>query len=145
MTNLANTCFHLDRHDEAAELLEKALSLLRLVLDENDPALGAVGFASCDTPSYQACAGTVMKMLATTYGALGRIDESLALKEKTLEFELRVLPANHPHLGHTSSAAGFVHVYTSVLRCRLCHGKSRKCIQYGRETCRRVFFASKGT
>jgi hypothetical protein len=40
-----------------------------------------------------------MKMLATTYGALGRIEESLALKEKTLEFELRVLPANHPHIG----------------------------------------------
>lgn len=51
-----------------------------------------------------------MKMLATTYGALGRIEESLALKEETLEFELRVLPANHPHIGEASSGAGVIHV-----------------------------------
>ncbi len=44
-------------------------------------------------------AGNAMKMLATTYGNVGRIDESLALKEETLEFEQRVLPANHPHIG----------------------------------------------
>ena len=50
-------------------------------------------------------AGNAMKMLATTYGALGRIDESLALKEQTLQFELRVLPANHPHIGDTLAPA----------------------------------------
>ncbi len=44
-----------------------------------------------------------MKMLATTYGALGRVEESLALKEKTLEFELRVLPGRHPHIGAATS------------------------------------------
>jgi hypothetical protein len=46
-----------------------------------------------------------MKMLATTYGALGRREESLALKGQTLEFELRVLPANHPHIGDTLAPA----------------------------------------
>ena len=49
-----------------------------------------------------------MKMLATTYGALGRREESLALvtlKGQTLEFELRVLPANHPHIGDTLASA----------------------------------------
>ena len=42
MNNLANTCFALDMHHEALVLQEKALSLLRSVLDENDPRLGVV-------------------------------------------------------------------------------------------------------
>ncbi len=74
-----------------------------------------------------------MKMLATTYGALGRIEESLALKEQTLEFELRVLPANHPHIGDISFGAGIIHVDTSVVLDRLCHGKSCKRIHFCRE------------
>jgi hypothetical protein len=78
-------------------------------------------------------AGNAMKMLATTYGALGRIDESLALKEQTLEFELRVLPSNHPHIGDNSSGAGVCHADSSVIHDRLCHGKSRKRIHFCRE------------
>ena len=43
-----------------------------------------------------------MKMLATTYGALGRIDESLALKEQTLEYvcaiKCMLIPANPPNV-----------------------------------------------
>ena len=37
--------------------------------------------------------------LANTYGALGRNQDALVLKEKTLEFRRRVLAANHPHIG----------------------------------------------
>jgi hypothetical protein len=42
MNNLANTCLDLGMHHEALVLQEKALSLLRSVLDENDPSLGVV-------------------------------------------------------------------------------------------------------
>jgi len=37
--------------------------------------------------------------LAATYDALGRHQDALALKEKTLEFQRRVLPENHPEIG----------------------------------------------
>jgi hypothetical protein len=40
-----------------------------------------------------------MNNLATTYSALGRHADALAMKEKVLEFERRVLPANHPDIG----------------------------------------------
>ena len=42
MNNLGNTCFALGMHHEALVLQEEALSLLRSVLDENDPNLGVV-------------------------------------------------------------------------------------------------------
>ncbi len=40
-----------------------------------------------------------MNNLATTYSALGRHADALAMKEKVLEFQRRVLPANHPDIG----------------------------------------------
>jgi hypothetical protein len=42
MCNLSHTCSRLKRHHEALALQEKALSLLRSVLDENNPELGLV-------------------------------------------------------------------------------------------------------
>ena len=39
--------------------------------------------------------------LAVTYSALGRHQDALVMKEKTLEFERRVLPENHPDIGAT--------------------------------------------
>ena len=45
--------------------------------------------------------GQAMNNLATTYGALGRQQDALALEEKTLEFQRRVLPENHPNIGVT--------------------------------------------
>jgi hypothetical protein len=42
MCNLSSTYFYLQRVDEALELQQKALILLRLVLDENDPSIGLV-------------------------------------------------------------------------------------------------------
>ena len=44
---------------------------------------------------------TTMNNLAATYGALGRQQDALALEEKTLEFQRRVLPENHPDIGVT--------------------------------------------
>jgi hypothetical protein len=43
--------------------------------------------------------GTAMNNVAATYGALGRHQDALVLKEKTLEFWRRALPENHPNIG----------------------------------------------
>ena len=40
-----------------------------------------------------------MYNLALWYGELGRHQDALELKEKTLEFQRRVLPENHPDIG----------------------------------------------
>jgi len=40
-----------------------------------------------------------MSNLASTYGALGRHADALAMGEQVLEFFRRVLPANHPDIG----------------------------------------------
>ena len=40
-----------------------------------------------------------MGNLATTYSALGRHADALAMKERVLEFRRRVLPADHPDIG----------------------------------------------
>jgi len=37
--------------------------------------------------------------LGQVYTALERHQDAVALKEKTLEFHQRVLPADHPHIG----------------------------------------------
>ena len=40
-----------------------------------------------------------MSNLAQTYSALGRHADALAMRERVLEFQRRVLPANHPGIG----------------------------------------------
>ena len=40
-----------------------------------------------------------MNNLANSYSDLGRHDEALEMREKTLEFRRRVLPENHPSIG----------------------------------------------
>ncbi len=45
--------------------------------------------------------GQAMCNLTTTYSALGRHQDALAMGEKTLEFRRRVLPENHPEIGAT--------------------------------------------
>jgi hypothetical protein len=42
-----------------------------------------------------------MSNLASTYSALGRHQDALAMVEKMLEFLRRVLPGNHPDIGAT--------------------------------------------
>ena len=45
--------------------------------------------------------GAAMGDLANTYSDLGRHQDALLMIEKTLEFQRRVLPENHPHIGAT--------------------------------------------
>jgi hypothetical protein len=40
-----------------------------------------------------------MGNLATTYSALGRHADALSMMELVLEFQRRVLPADHPDIG----------------------------------------------
>jgi hypothetical protein len=40
-----------------------------------------------------------MSSLASTYNALGMHADALAMFERALEFQRRVLPANHPDIG----------------------------------------------
>jgi hypothetical protein len=42
-----------------------------------------------------------MHNLAATYSALGRHQDALAMQEKTLEVQRRVLPENDPNIGAT--------------------------------------------
>jgi hypothetical protein len=45
--------------------------------------------------------GGAMSNLAGTYSYLGRHQDALAIQEKTLEFQRRVLPENDPNIGAT--------------------------------------------
>ncbi len=45
--------------------------------------------------------GAAMGSLALTYSDLGRYSDALVMHEKTLEFQRRVLPENHPDIGAT--------------------------------------------
>ena len=40
-----------------------------------------------------------MSNLASSYSKLGRHEEALAMQERVLEFDRRVLPENHPDIG----------------------------------------------
>ncbi len=51
-----------------------------------------------------------MHNLANSYSALGRHQEALEMKDKTLEFYRRVLPENHPSIGEGDAAYGGVRV-----------------------------------
>ena len=45
--------------------------------------------------------GKAMSNLGCAYSAIGRHQDALVMKEKTLEFRRRVLPENHPDIGAT--------------------------------------------
>ena len=50
-----------------------------------------------------------MNNLASTYRALGRHADALAMGEQALEFQLRVLPANHPDIGEGCAGRDGLH------------------------------------
>ena len=67
--------------NSAGQICAKALKLGKEVLPADHPHIA-----------------TSMNNLAATYGALGRHEEALRLKEETLAFRKRVLPADHPDI-----------------------------------------------
>ena len=68
-----------------------------------------------------------MGNLANTYSALGRHQDALAMREKTLEFRRRVLPENHPDIGLACFHLGIS-----------CHevGDLHRALQFAREALR---------
>ena len=50
-----------------------------------------------------------MSNLAATYRALGRHADALAMGEQVLEFQRRVLPANHPEIGEGCAGRDALH------------------------------------
>ena len=63
-----------------------------------------------------------MSCLASTYSALGRHSEALAMQESVLEFFRRVLPAEHPDIGEGrvwSAAACAFFADCDGMGCRL--------------------------
>ena len=47
-----------------------------------------------------------MQGLSNSYSYLGRHQEAVEMREKTLEFFRRVLPENHPDIGEGDAAHG---------------------------------------
>jgi hypothetical protein len=121
MGNLAMTYSALAMFDKALPLQQAALQFSRRVLHEGHPRLGErpVGrrvspgtatafvvcfcfcFCFCGVISLLICSvvGAAMRDLAATYVVLGRHDEALELQQEVLEFNRRVLPEDHPHIG----------------------------------------------
>ncbi len=72
-----------------------------------------------------------MGNLAGTYLQLGRHADALAMGERVLEFQRRVLPADHPDIGEGSSLRDGLHAVWVILRgmilfditCRYDHGQ----------------------
>ncbi len=50
-----------------------------------------------------------MSNLASTYRDLGRHADTLAMGEQVLEFQRRVLPANHPDIGEGCAGRDGLH------------------------------------
>ena len=105
MGNLANTYWHLQRHQDALLLQEKTLEFRRRVLPKNHPDIGTTW---CDVISLTwhmtiIVAGDSMGNLGSTFMALGRYQDAEAINKKTLEFMRCVLPENHPNIGATSA------------------------------------------
>ena len=68
-----------------------------------------------------------MNNLANTYSALGRHQDALAMKAKTVEFMRRVLPENHPDIGSSCLNLG--------LSCEMV-GDLPRALQFVREALR---------
>jgi hypothetical protein len=50
-----------------------------------------------------------MGILAQTYYALGRLADALVMSENLVEFQRRVLPANHPNIGEGCAERDALH------------------------------------
>jgi tetratricopeptide (TPR) repeat protein len=104
ISNLAATYSDLGRHQDALVMKEKTLEFRRRVLPENHPDICAtcvLRLIDVDVEVTISALGDAMNNLAATYSALGRHQDALVMKEKTLEFRRRVLPENHPDIGAT--------------------------------------------
>ncbi len=91
------------RHDEAVVICEAVFEFRRRTLPQNHLQIGlmVVVFFDLTCNLTRSDSDQAMSNLALAYSALGRHQDALVLKEKTLEFRRRVLPKNHPDMGVT--------------------------------------------
>ena len=60
-----------------------------------------IAFVALTCDFTRSVVGAAMNNLAVAYSQLGRHQDALVLREKTLEFWRRVLPEKHPNIGVT--------------------------------------------
>jgi hypothetical protein len=96
---LAKILLKQGRCDEARVIFEGVLKFRRRVLPENHLAIGVMRFCLLICVFNVLFQVDAMGSLASVYDKLGRQQDALVLKEKTLEFWRRVLPENHPNIG----------------------------------------------
>ena len=77
-----------------------------------------------------------MRNLASSYSALGRHEDALAIRERVLEFMIRVLPENHPDIGEGRVRSG---VACGVLSLRGWGLLTVTCRHGHEQSCRIVF------
>ncbi len=108
MGNLARSYSESGRHQDSLVMMEKTLEFQQHVLPWNDRRIGAVlsymyiyifWIFLFGLVTSKFFSGEAMLNLANGYSGVGRHQEALVMEEKTLEFQRRVLPANHPHIG----------------------------------------------
>ena len=117
---LASTYSALGRHEDALAMNERVLELFRRVLPEDHPDIGeghvwsgvacVVVIVGRWIDVFVLRAGSAMSQLASTYSAIGRHEDALAMQEKSLELRRRVLPEDHRHIGEG-------HVWSISLVC----------------------------
>ncbi len=74
-----------------------------------------------------------MSNLSVSYSELGRHEEALAMDERVLEFDRRVLPENHPDIGEGHVRRGVACGLLTVMRLvslilMLSHGDGQSCL-----------------
>ncbi len=110
MGNLATTYSSLGKYNEALCLHLEVLEFHRRALPENHPQIGEgdtallllLYFLSLpdNVPFvFVRISGVAMGKAAMLHTKLGQHNQALALQEKVLEFNLRLLPENHPDIG----------------------------------------------
>ena len=99
MGNVASMYSLLGMHGDALVLKEKVLHIFRGALPEDHPDISDAIVVNHAMMIVKRFAGTAMCNLASTYSALGRLQDSLALQQEVLEFDRRT--ENHPHTGLT--------------------------------------------
>ena len=104
MTSLAVCYSKHGRHQDAVLLFEESLEFQRRVRPENHPEIGEAN--RCDMLFDHwvnlFVPGSTMTALASCYSKLERNQDAVLLLEESLEFQRRVLPANHPEIGEAN-------------------------------------------
>jgi hypothetical protein len=101
MEAVATSYHELGRYQDALALRKILLEFHQRVLPEDHPDIGAasVSFVDLARGLIHFVSGDAMIKLAQTYSSMERHHDALALKERVLEFNRRVLPKDHPSIG----------------------------------------------